>query len=940
MAEHSKRLGAVGALSVCLLMLLLASPAARAADFGVGSFTTAAASSQAGAHADFSTYFSLRTDAVGNPVGRMKDVRIELPEGMVGNPQAIEKCSFRGLETASCLPAAQVGIFKIVIVGCRGYTTPLTAAAEVGATELQVESTEGVCEEDATGDGLATIGSGSSAEQVQIARPLTSNTVELATPIQHEHALGEPVTHIGKPVEGPLPLFNLTPFPGHVATFGTFLLGVTVLVQVDIGSSGNLVATIEDASTSLPLAGGGVTLWGFPGDPAHDPERCNEFLFECGATVAQEAPFLTLPTECSGQPLVTALTMTSWHGESATATATVPGPTGCNLLSIEPSSLQIRPETTEADSPSGYEVGITVPQRPEPYGLGTPPLKDIALTLPPGTSLSPAFAEGLGTCSGTQVAAGQCPNASRIGSAEILTPLLDEPLKGSVYFGAPTADVKYPLLVRVESSRVAIQFGGRAVPDPRTGQVTAIFENAPRLPFKELHLDLFGGSSAALDNPQACGIATGSASITAYGGASAAPTSSFTVDGNCGTSFSPGLVAGTKVAKAAAFSPFSMTLSRSDGEPDLGSFTAALPPGLTGLLRTVTQCGEPGAATGDCPRGSAIGSATVGVGAGSSPLPLSGQVYLTGPYGGAPFGLDVLIHGAAGPIDLGNVLVRSRLYVEPGTLALKIVSDALPQVVGGIPLRMRSIHISLDKPELVINPSTCGAGAITGTAVSVTGASHALSTPFSVLGCNGLRFAPRVSASTGPGGSLGGKGASLRLRIAAGGATKPPLGTVSITLPGSLRPRLTTIQRACLPGARSLDVACADDSIVGTASIVTPTLSQALTGNAYLVAHGVGAKPTLALLLHGGGITQQLEGALTISKSHVIRANFPGLPDIPIDEMNLKLPRGPHSMLGAVGPLCGKRLKLAYTMTDQSGQAAQSSSRIAVDGCGRKRAKR
>lgn len=935
MAEYGKRLSWSGAVLACLLMLLIVAPGARAAEFGVGSFTMSTSSSQAGAHADFSTSFSLQTDSLGNPIGKMKDVRIELPAGEVGNPQAIEKCSFRSLETASCRPAAQVGTFKLSFLVCRGYSTPLIAAAEVGATELHVESTEGMCAEESGDGNLITIGSGPSAEQLRISQAPTPTTVELSTPVQQEHAVGESVTHIGKPTEGPLPLFNLAPFPGHVATFGTFLLGVTVLVQADVSSDGNLVATIEDASTALPLAGGGVTLWGFPGDPIHDPERCNEFLFECGAVVPREGPLMTLPTECSGQPLAADLTLESWRGETAGASATVPALTGCARLSVEP-SLQVRPETTAADSPSGYEVGIKVPQNLEPYGLGTPPLKEIALKLPAGTSLSPAFAEGLGTCSAAQAAAKQCPNAARIGSAEVITPLLNESLKGSVYFGAPTANVKLPLLVQVGNSRASIQLSGRAVPDPQTGQVDAIFEDAPRLPFEELKLNLFGGSSAALDNPQACGTATSSASITAYGGPSAAPTSSFTVAGNCGNSFSPGFVAGTKVAKAAAFSPLSLTLTRADGEPDLSSFATTLPPGLTGLLRSVARCGEPQAATGDCPSGSAIGTATVGLGAGPSPLSLAGPVYLTAPYGDAPFGLDVLIHAVIGPVDLGDVLVRSRLYVDHKTLALKIVSDALPQIVGGIPLRMRSITIALNKPELVINPSTCHAGAITGTALATTGASHALSTPFSVLGCNGLRFAPQVSASTGPGGSLGGKGASLKLRIGAGGATKPPLGTVSITLPGELRPRLTTIQKACLPGARSLEVACADSSIVGTASIVTPALAEPLTGNAYVVAHGGGAKPTLALLLHGGGITQQLEGALTISKSHVIRANFAELPDIPIDEMDLNLPRGPHSLLGAVAPLCGQQLRLAYTMADQSGKAVSSGSRIAVEGCGKR----
>lgn len=943
MAELGKRLTGAGLLLACLLALLAAAPAADAAGFGIGSFSTTASTGQAGSHPDLSTTFALRTDALGNPIGLMKNLRLELPAGVVGDPLAIERCSFRSLQTGRCTPASQVGSFTLSFVACRGLTTPLIAVAEAGATVLEVANTEGICTEEGDG-GVLTIGSGASAETVRVTQLLTNNTVELAAPLEHEHVSGEAVTHIAKPLEGPLPLFNLEPFPGRVATFGTFLLGVTILIQADIGPDGRLVTTLEDASTILPLAGGGVTLWGVPAAPSHDEFRCNEFGFECGLPVtSQPVPFMTLPTECSGQPLESLMTLESWSGETETRSATQPAPFGCDLLSVDP-SLQVRPETTQADSPSGYEVEVSVPQRSEPDGLATPDLKDIAVTLPAGTSLSPAFANGLEACSAAQFAAAGCPNASRMGTAEIISPLVAEPLKGSVYFGTPSASAKYPLLVRLSDADMAIELAGRAEPDPGSGRVTAVFEDAPQLPFEHFRLALFGGPGAPLDNPQSCGTASSSAAITAYGGATAAPSSSFTVSGTCGPGapFAPGFLAGTRLPQAAAFSPFSLTISRADGEQELGSFSTQLPPGLTGLLGSIPRCPEPQAASGDCGPGSAVGTATVASGAGSSPLYLSGPVYLTGPYGGAPFGLDVVIHAAAGPIDLGNVLVRSRLYVDPGSLAARIVSDPLPRIVGGVPLRVRSLNVSLDKPGFIINPSSCAAQAITGTVLAAGGASHAVSTPFSVLGCRGLRFAPRVSASTGAHGSLRGNGAGLLMRIDAGGATRPTLRTVSITLPPALRPRLSTIQHACLPKGASLEAACTGDSIVGSASVETPALPQALSGNAYLVAHGATADPTLTLVLHGEGISVQLEGRLSISRSREIKAIFEDLPDVPIDELTLYLPRGPHSMLGAVNHLCAKQPKLAYALTDQAGQSSRASARIAVSGCPKtkKRAKK
>ena len=933
MAEHKKRIGGAGALLACIFLLVLAGPAWGDAGFGVGSFTTTVSTQQAAAHADVSSSFALKTDALGNPIGGMKKVRIELPAGLIGNPEATEKCTFRSLTAGACQAAAQVGTFELSFIACHGFSRPLTASAEVGATELQIENTEGVCEGEADDNNLLTIGSGPSAEQVRVTRLLTSETVELAAPIQHEHAVGESVTHIAHPVEGPLPLFNLKPFPGHVATFGTWLLGITILVQVDISPQDRLVSTVEDAS-QLPAAGGrrGDPL-GRPRRPHHDAQRCSEFLSECSLTAPTTTPFLTLPSECSGGPLTTELTLESWHGEIDSSTAEEPAPNGCGRLSIEP-SVKVRPETTEADTPSGYEVEIKVPQRSEPYGLGTPALKDIAVRLPAGTSLSPAFAGGLGTCSQAQ---SQCPNNSRMGSVEIVTPALSHPLKGSVYFGTPTADVKYPMLVRVSAPGLAIEFDGRAVPDPTTGQVSAIFENAPQLPFSELRFSFFGGNAAPLDNPQSCGTATSSAAITSYGGATGGAGSSFEVGGNCGSSFSPGFLAGTKVPKAAAYTPFSIGLTRGDGEADLGSFTTELPPGLLGMLSSVAECGEPAAASGDCPPGSAVGTATVGVGSGSTPLSISGPVYLTGGYGGAPFGLDALIHAQAGPIDLGYVLVRSRLYVDEKTLALKLVSDPLPQILDGIPLRIRSIDVNLDRSQFVVNPSTCGAAAIEGTAVSTAGASHPISTPFSVLGCNGLHFAPRLGASAGPATIARGKGTGLELHITAGGATTPSLGTVSVALPHPLSSRLSTIQHACVPAGAPLEAACGAAAKVGTASIVTPALAQPLTGNAYLVGHGSSKLPNLVLLLHSGSIIQQLEGTLKITKSHILRTTFTDLPDVPIESMTLSLPRGPHSLLTATGSLCEKPLKITSTMTDQSGRVDKSTPRIAVKGCGRKR---
>lgn len=908
------------------------------AEFGFSSLSTSVSTSQAGAHADFSASLALETEALGNPAGDLKDMKITLPPGLTGDPQVIERCSNKSFVQSKCSSGAQIGVLWGSFIVCRGASTRLTAPAEVGDTTITVANTAQFCAGEP--ENTITIGSGAGAETVKIAYVEDANTLALATPLEHSHPSGEDVSHIATTDTIPIPLFNLEPTPGHVATFGAELLVAGIIIQVDADSGGRLTATIEDSSTLLPMQASELTLWGVPADPSHNSLRCNQFGFECGPTTITPVPFMTNPTSCDGSAPQTEVSATSWEGQTASQVASLPATTGCAELKMSP-TLTVTPGTTQRDEPAQYEIDLKSPQDLEAYGVSTAAIRDVSITLPSGTSLSPALANGLQVCSASQAGEDSCPNAAKIGTAEIDSPLLSDHLEGGVYIGAPTPSEPYPLIVLVDADSVHLALHGQVTPAAGNGQLTATFDDVPQLPFSDFRLKLFGGPSAALANPLACGAANSTSQIGSYAGTSADPSSAFTVDANgeggaCPPSppFTPSFEAGTTNPTAGGFSPFTLSISREDGQQAISSFTTQLPAGLVGLLTSVPSCEGPQAAQGDCSPASQVGTATIAAGPGSLPLALSGPVYLTGPYEGAPYGLAVVVDASAGPFDLGRMVVRSRILLNPANLRLTIASDPFPQILGGVPLRLRAVSVNLDRPDFVLNPTDCSPQAVTATVEAAEGAQATLATPFAVDGCTGLAFAPRLTASTLAKASLRGDGASLAMSISNPTGSLAAMKSMLIQLPAQLRPRLTTIQHACPDTTGSMALsACPPNALVGHATVISSVTGSPLTGSIYLLAHGGSTLPSLVMQLSGGGISVNLDGALSISRRGVISAAFRDLPDVPINSFHLEFSRGPFSMLGAIQSLCSSRLSMPYEVTGQNGAQIKRTLQVAVEGC-------
>jgi uncharacterized repeat protein (TIGR01451 family) len=768
------------------------------------------------------------------------------------------------------------------------------------------------------------------------------------------------------------PLFNVAPEHGHPAQFAFVLAGqeITLYPSLVHTAAGYVVrVTVPSVLRLVVVTGLKVTFFGNPA--VHD-----------GGLTPSRA-FFTNPTDCNAGPLATAIHLDSWQNPGRvnpdgspdlsdpawkTAESVAPPTSGCESLRFDP-ELEVTPDTAHADSPTGGSVDLRIPQNNDPAGLATPELKEAVVALPAGFSVDPAVADGLAVCTDAQFAVDStepagCPNASQVGTAEVHSPLLDHPIQGVVFVGSPLcgpcsdADAAGGRMLRLflqfadPASGVVIKLPGTVSADPVTGRLTATFADAPQLPFDDLKLRLKNGPRAPLETPQACGTYTTSSSLTPWSAPQSGPpatlSSAFEVTSGCGNGFAPGFTAGTVNNQAGAFSPLSVSFSRQDGEQDLGGVSVTTPPGLLGLLKGVERCPEPQAAQGSCGAGSLIGHATASAGAGPNPFTVQGgQVFLTGPYRGAPFGLSIVVPAVAGPFNLGNVVVRAAIQVDPHTAQITVVSDSLPTIIDGIPLRVKTVNVSIDRQGFIFNPTSCEPLTVGGALTSTQGATVNVSSRFQAANCANLGFRPSFSVSTQARTSKK-QGASLDVKVGYPQGAQANIHAVAVSLPKQLPARLTTIQQACLAATFDANpAACPVGSNIGTATAGSPVLANPVTGPAYLVSHGGAAFPDLVVVLQGEGITLDLVGSIDI-KHNITSSTFASVPDAPISSFELKLPEGPHSGLAAVipakakGNMCGQSLTMPTTITGQNGAVVKQTTKIAVTGCAtaKKKAKR
>jgi hypothetical protein len=655
--------------------------------------------------------------------------------------------------------------------------------------------------------------------------------------------------------------------------------------------------------------------------------------------------FITLPSECSSST-TNYIEVESWKGETASRVTHTPvGVEGCTNVPFKP-TVEVTPETSLSDQPDGATTEVKVPQKAGATEINSADPKDAHVTLPEGLTLNSAAARGLQTCSPAQIGIGSpkpvaCPAASKIGEVTIEVDLPEKSLAGNVYLGAPAGEPitgpPFTIYVDAESPHygVSVRLQGQVSVNLSTGRLETSFLNNPQQPFSDFIFKPKGGARAPLANPLSCSTNFAEAIFSAYSGPVVAlsPTP-FTTTG-CASPVPFSLSSNTSVQPASAGatgSAFTFNLARSDGQQYLSKIATALPLGLVGAIPAATLCPEPQASEeGPCPASSQIGTATVTAGAGSEPYAFSGPVYLTGPYGGGPFGLAVKVPAVEGPFNFGTIVTRAAIAVDPHTGRVSTISDPLTTIRRGVPVRLKSVSVTVNRANFLYNPTSCGPLATETTLTSTFGATQSLSSPFQPANCGTLPFTPTFTAVTSANPTKA-DGESLQVNV-----SQPPhqanIRSVVTQLPVQLPARLTTLQQACPAATYAANpFSCPAGSNVGTATAITPVLPGVLSGPAYLVSHGGAAFPDLDIVLEGSGVRVLLEGNTSI-KSGITTTTFASLPDVPESSFSLSLPMGPHSALAAYGAPCDQPLIMPTTITAQNGAQVTQNTVIAVAGC-------
>jgi hypothetical protein len=737
----------------------------------------------------------------------------------------------------------------------------------------------------------------------------------------------------GPILEDGLRIYNVEPPPGEPARLGVAidlpgltLAGSFVDVRVRDDSDFGITSTVTALAQAREVLGLDMTLWGVPADH--------------GVPTAPK-PFMVNPTDC-GPAASIAISADSYADPGTFDHVQVPLPafTECQAVPFEP-SISVQPDSRQPDVPTGLAVELSVPQSDDPKGRYSSALKDARVVLPEGMSLSPSAADGLRACSDAQLdmASGEdasCPLASKIGTVRLETPLLRAPLTGSIFVGEQKVDDPYRVFVVANGLDTTLKLEGSIAADPETGRLTATFGNNPKVPFSRLSLKFKGGPRAPLANPPTCGVKAVTAHLDAWSERHATPSDSFVIDCPGLGAFTPSLQAGTVSPVAAGFSPFVLRIDRADREQYLSGVSLDLPEGLLAKLGGVPPCADKAAATGACPSESRVGTATIGAGPGSSPFFLNGGVFLTGPYKGAPYGLAVVVRAIAGPYDLGTVVVRQALHVDSEDAHVTVVSDPLPTILKGIPLRLRSIDVDIDRPGFTVNPTSCAPARIDGTLTSTGGAGAAVSSRFQVGDCAALPFAPKLALRlTGKAQRAPGRHPGLRA-VLTQPAGQANLEAVKVKLPKSVALDPENANALC-SYEDGLRATCGEDSRIGTATAYSPLLSRPLAGPVHFVqgirfdretGERIRTLPTLLLKLRGE-VAIDLRARSSAPAGRLV-ATFSAIPDTPVSKFSLRLRPGDGGILAVTGErsLCSAR-QAAFVQTDgQNGKQRDFLARI------------
>jgi len=872
----------VAALGVMALMTIAGRAQADPSEYDFSSVAASRTMSQAGAHPDVTITFTLKTDPNSpaeqfgrhEPFAQTRSVSVGLPPGLVGNPNSVSKCTTEQLAT--------------VFTGEGGEGCPQDS--QVGVTKIE----------------------------------LYNGTPTLTEPIYN--------------MEAPGGNGNIVARLGLLA--GTLPNYINIRVRSD-GDYG-LTASLEGLPAPEILISATTTIWGVPADHSHDRERLT----------AQEAwvpllrsespprasglspkPFMTNATQCGApQEVVFRADTYQLPDQFVTTSASLPETSGCGLIAFEP-SLGVTPTTHAAASTSGLGADLVIPQNEDVESFATSELRYAKVTLPEGMTIAPGAADGLQACSAEEVGLGTlnpatCPDASKIGTAEFDVPALSRIIHGAIYQRTPIKGDLFGIWLVTDELGVHVKLPGTVHPDPNTGQLTTTFEGTPaaegnpQVPLREFKLHFKGGPRGVLSTPSKCGTYQTHYEFTPWSGnAPAVGDTPMQIDEGCDTGgFAPRLSAGTVNPVAGSFSPVVTTLMQESGEANLSGLEVGMPPGVLAKIAGVPLCPDAQAATGDCPPGSQVGTTTVATGPGPAPLwiPQPGKlptaVYLGGPYEGGPYSLVVKTPAQAGPFDLGNVIIRAPIKVDPETTKVTVKSDPLPQILEGVPITYRTVHVKVDRPEFTLNPTSCEPMAVTGTATSIDGQAASLSDRFQVGSCERLRFKPKLSMRlTGPTHRGAFPSFHAVLKMPKGGAN---IARASVRLPRSEFVENAHFRNICTRVQFAAEE-CPAQSVYGHVVATTPLLDQPLSGPVYLRSSSHQLPDLVADLR--GQIHVVLDGRID-SVNGGLRAVFQTVPDAPVSQFKIDMQGRSKGLLVNSENLCQGTHRSVVKFTAQNGK--------------------
>ncbi len=883
-APLGKRIAAV-ALSLLAFAALATTPAGASQQ--IQAFTTASSDTSAGGHPDLSTSFTLEDP--GAPESA-RNVIFNAPEGLFGNPNAVTQCIASDFALAQCPSNAQMGLVTV-----------------------------------------------------------------------YANYKGNPAKLLGT-----APIFSMVPGSDQTALFAfiapTLGTPINIPVSVRTGSDYGLRFTVSEITQEAPLASASLTFWGFPADKSNDDERfptgspgspagCPgkakaSCIAEPTASTIPSQPLTDNPTICTGQPLVTSLEVQTYQDPDhpTRKESTYPATTDCEKEVFRP-VLFASPTTSETDSPSGLNVELSSPQFLS-RAAAPSQIRSAIVTLPEGFTINPDAADGQGSCSEAQVnfateLATNCPDRSKIGTFALSTPALEGTLEGAAYIGEPEPGNQYRLFMAADGFGIHAKLEATVSPDPSNGRLKVRFTDLPQVPFDSFQLHLFASDRGLMATPSYCSLYPVSAQFFPWNHVLADQTSVQFFNLTSGPQgaacpgpvrpFRPRLDAGTSNPLAGAFSDFHLKLDRDDGDQFLGDLGFTLPPGFSGDIGGIPYCPEStiSAAVGklgraeqsspSCPAASQIGTTDVAAGPGSHPFHALGKMYFAGPFQGAPLSLVAITPALAGPYDYGTIVVRVGLHIDPLTAQVRAVSDRMPQIIGGVPIRMRSIRVNIDRPNFTINPTNCSAMAVGSQGTGDQGTTTNFSSYFNVVNCSTLPFKPKMAIT-----QLGGKKQTQRsqdpslrfdLWTRSGDAN---LKSLAVTLPKAFAIDQRHLGNLCSKAQLQAE-RCKGRQPIGTATVSTPLLDAPLSGPAYAVS-GYGKLPHLVFILAGQVLVMPEAESVSVKGGH-LRTTVPVIPDVPVGHFALTLLGGKQGYLENTRSLCAGPTVSEITYQGQNGKS-------------------